>query len=324
MLDLIKHFFCNHSFLIKGMKPDYQKIISRVYADISAQPNLGKVPDYIPEIACIEENKFGVNFTDLDLNSFGCGDFQEKFSIQSISKVFALSFVYEKLGEEIWKRVDVEPSGNPFNSLLQLEADCGIPRNPFINAGALVISDILLEVCENPQEKLLEFIRELAEDDQIFYNNAVAQSEMDNSFRNTAMCNYMKSFGNIHSKPSEVIDLYCHLCSIEMTCEQLSKSLLFLVNEGEKPFDGERVLSSSKVKRINAILLTCGFYDESGEFSFLVGLPGKSGVGGGIVALYPKHYCITVWSPKLNEKGNSYRGMKFLEEFTTQTGESIF
>lgn len=306
------------------MKPDYQNIISSVYAEILAQPNLGKVPDYIPEIACIEANKFGVNFTDLNLNSFGCGDYQEKFSIQSISKVFALSFVYEKLGEEIWKRVDVEPSGNPFNSLLQLEADCGIPRTPFINAGALVICDILLEVCENPKEILLEFIRELAEDDQIFYNNAVAQSEMENSFRNTAMCNYMKSFGNIHSKPSEVIDLYCHLCSIEMTCQQLSKSFLFLANGGKNPASSDQILSLSKAKRINAILLTCGFYDESGEFSFLVGLPGKSGVGGGIIALLPQEYCIAVWSPKLNAKGNSYRGMQFLEKFTTLTGETIF
>ena len=118
------------------MKPDYQKIISNVYADILKKPNSGKVPNYIPEIACIEEHKFGVHFTDLGLNNFGCGNFQEKFSVQSISKVFALSFVYEKLGEKLWKRVDVEPSGNPFNSLLQLEADHGIPRNPFINAGA--------------------------------------------------------------------------------------------------------------------------------------------------------------------------------------------
>ncbi len=306
------------------MKPDYQKIISNVYADILKKPNSGKVPNYIPEIACIEEHKFGVHFTDLGLNNFGCGNFQEKFSVQSISKVFALSFVYEKLGEKLWKRVDVEPSGNPFNSLLQLEADHGIPRNPFINAGALVICDILLEICENPKETLLEFIRDVAEDDEIFFNEKVAQSEMDHSYRNTAMCNFMKSFGNIHSKPNSVIDLYCHLCSIEMTCEQLSKSFLYLANGGRKPTDRRQILPYLKAKRINAILLTCGFYDESGEFSFLVGLPGKSGVGGGIIAILPQKYCIAVWSPKLNVKGNSYRGMKFLEEFTTQTGETIF
>ncbi|QBO57683.1 glutaminase [Chryseobacterium salivictor] len=306
------------------MKLDYQKITSKVYADIIAKENHGKVPDYIPELACIDENKFGVNFTDLKHNSFGCGDSEEKFSIQSISKVFALSFVYEKLEEKLWERVDVEPSGSAFNSLIQLEADNGIPRNPFINAGALVICDILLEICNNPKEELLSFIRNLTEDEEIFFNEKVASSEMQNSFRNAAMCNFMKSFGNIKNKPDSVIELYCHLCSIEMTCKQLSKSFLYLANEGKKPSGGMQILSSSKAKRINAILLTCGFYDESGEFSFLVGLPGKSGVGGGIIAIYPQHYCITVWSPKLNEKGNSYRGMKFLEEFTTLTGESIF
>lgn len=306
------------------MKLDYQNIISKIYADLIGKKNLGKVPEYIPELACIDENKFGVNLTDLEHNSFGGGDFEQKFSIQSISKVFALSFVYEKLEEKLWERVDVEPSGNAFNSLVQLEADNGIPRNPFINAGALVICDILLEICENPKDELLTFIRNLTEEDDIFFNEKVAASEMQNSFRNAAMCNYMKSFGNIKNKPEAVIELYCHLCSIEMTCKQLSKSFLYLANEGKEPSTQKQILSSSKVKRINAILLTCGFYDESGEFSFLVGLPGKSGVGGGIIAIYPQHYCIAVWSPKLNPKGNSYRGMKFLEEFTTQTGESIF
>lgn len=306
------------------MKLDYQNIISKIYADLIGKENLGKVPDYIPELACIDENKFGMNLTDLEHNSFGAGDFEQKFSIQSISKVFALSFVYEKLEEKLWERVDVEPSGNAFNSLVQLEADYGIPRNPFINAGALVICDILLEICENPKDELLMFIRNLTEEDDILFNEKVAASEMQNSFRNAAMCNYMKSFGNIKNKPESVIELYCHLCSIEMTCKQLSKSFLYLANEGKEPSTNKKVLSSSKVKRINAILLTCGFYDESGEFSFLVGLPGKSGVGGGIIAIYPQHYCIAVWSPKLNPKGNSYRGMKFLEEFTTQTGESIF
>lgn len=306
------------------MNPDYHKIFTESYEHVCHQANVGKVADYIPEIACIDESKFGVSFTDLALNSFGAGDFQEKFSIQSISKVFALAFVYERLGEDLWKRVDVEPSGNPFNSLLQLEADQGIPRNPFINAGALVISDLLLEICDHPKEEILSYIRRLTQDEQIFFNEKVAQSEMAHSFRNTAMTNFMKSFGNIHEKPADVIDLYCHRCSIEMTCRQLSKSFLFLANGGRKPQGNREIIPFLKAKRINAILLTCGFYDESGEFSFRVGLPGKSGVGGGIVAIMPAKYCLAVWSPKLNAKGNSYRWMKFLEEFTKRTGETIF
>lgn len=231
---------------------------------------------------------------------------------------------YEHLGEKLWERVDVEPSGNAFNSLLQLEADNGIPRNPFINAGAIVICDILLEISTDPKDEMLEFIRNLSGEKNIYFIEKVAASEMKNGFRNAAMCNYMKSFGNIKNKPEDVLDLYFHFCSIEMTCKELSRSLLYLANSGRNPINKTEILSASKAKRINAILLTCGFYDESGEFSFLVGLPGKSGVGGGIVAILPNHYCITVWSPKLNPKGNSYRGMKFLEEFTTQTGESIF
>lgn len=306
------------------MKPDYQKVISKVYSSILATENLGKVATYIPELACIDENKFGINFTDLVENNFGCGDYEEKFSIQSIAKVFVLSFVYNHMGDQLWQRVDVEPSGNAFNSLVQLEADRGIPRNPFINAGALVICDVLLEVCKNPKEEILSFIRDLAEDNTINFNEKVAASELQNSYRNAAMCNFMKSFGNITNNPHDVVDLYCYLCSIEMSCANLSKSFLYLANEGRKPATGAEVLSSKKARRINAILLTCGFYDESGEFSFLVGLPGKSGVGGGILAIYPSHYCIAVWSPKLNAKGNSYRGMNFLEEFTTLTGESIF
>ena len=306
------------------MGKDYRQIIADTYASILSQENLGKVPDYIPEIACIDENKFGVSFTDLNGFNFGVGDFEEKFSIQSISKIFALSFTYEKLGEELWKRVDVEPSGTAFNSLVQLEADHGIPRNPFINAGALVICDILLENCKNPKDEILLYIRELTDDESVDFNDKVAASEMQNSFRNAAMANYMKSFGNIRSQPDAVIELYCHLCSIEMSCKQLSKSLLYLANGGKLPGSDKHIISLNKARRINAILLTCGFYDESGEFSFLVGLPGKSGVGGGIIALYPEHYCIAVWSPKLNPKGNSYRGMKFLQEFTMQTRESIF
>ena len=303
---------------------DYQQIISKVYEDVLRQENKGKVPHYILELACIEEGKFGIAMTALNNFSAEIGDSAEKFSIQSISKVFALAFVYEKLEEKLWRRVDVEPSGNAFNSLVQIEADNGIPRNPFINAGALVICDILLDICVDPRSEILTFIRGLAEDNQILVNETVAKSERQNSFRNSALCNYMKSFGNISNNPDDVIDLYSALCAIEMNCSQLSKSFLFLANEGENPLNHQQILSSSKAKRINAILLTCGFYDESGEFSFRVGLPGKSGVGGGIVALYPQHYCIAVWSPKLNSKGNSYRGMKFLEAFTTQTGESIF
>lgn len=304
------------------MKP-YQEILTQIYKNVKTQ-NSGNVADYIPELAKINPEKFGIYIHFLNEENFGIGDFEERFSIQSISKVFSLALVYKILGEKIWERVGVEPSGNSFNSLVQLETDLGIPRNPFINAGALVICDMLLDLLENPKEDFLEFVRDIAENPRISYQNTVAQSEKDHGYRNIALCNFIKSFGNINNEPEKVMDLYFNMCSLEMSCSELSIAFSFLANSGKKISDGKEILTSSKAKRINALMQTCGFYDESGDFSFRVGLPGKSGVGGGIVALMPKQYVISVWSPRLNEKGNSHRGIQFLEIFTTETQESIF
>ncbi|AHG84339.1 Glutaminase [Bibersteinia trehalosi USDA-ARS-USMARC-189] len=303
---------------------NYQTIISTIYQRIRAEENGGELAMYIPELANISPDKFGVAYFDLKDSTIGVGDYQEKFSIQSIVKVLSLVFAYKHLGDSIWKRVNVEPSGTSFNSLLQLETDCGIPRNPFINAGAIVICDILLSLFENPKQAFLDFVRDLANNSNIHYSEKVAESEKAVGYRNFALCYYIKSFGNIQNDPNEVLDFYFHICSIEMSCEEIAYAFSFLANDGVKLHDNQQVLNKSQIKRTNALMQTCGFYDESGEFAFRVGLPGKSGVGGGIVAIMPNHHCITVWSPKLNEKGNSYRGMKFLEEFTTQTKISVF
>ena len=226
--------------------------------------------------------------------------------------------------ENLWTRVGVEPSGTPFNSLIQLETDKGIPRNPLINAGAIVICDILISHLSNPKKDFLDFVREISGVDTIAYNETVAKSEKETGFRNNAMVNYIKSFGNIENDIEEVMDFYFYQCSIEMSCKELSKAFLFLANDGINPHNQNRIITLSKSKRINAIMQLCGFYDEAGEFTFKVGLPGKSGVGGGIVAIHPHKYCIAVWSPRLNLKGNSFKGMKFLELFTTITESSIF
>lgn len=256
--------------------------------------------------------------------NFGMGDFQEKFSIQSISKVLSLCLAYQILGGDIWNRLGVEPSGNPFNSLIQLEKDKGIPRNPFINAGAMVIADILLSNLDNPKKDLLHFIRNLSGNQEVHYSTKISSSEKSIGYRNVALCNFIKSFDNIENEPDEVLDFYFNLCSIELSCKDLSALFLFLANKGKTIHNNNQILTSSKTKRINALMQTCGFYDESGEFAFKVGLPGKSGVGGGIIAIHPGQYAIAVWSPQLNEKGNSYKGMKFLEGFTTLSQLSIF
>ena len=303
---------------------NYKEVIESIYADIKDVTDIGKVANYIPELAFVDKNSFGVNITTVNKESHGIGDFNTKFSIQSISKILTLTIAYKFEGTKLWDRVDVEPSGNPFNSLLQLEADFGKPRNPFINAGAIVICDILVSHFKNPKEDFLNFCREISNNSSLNYNEKVAESERVSGFRNVALCNFIKSFGNIKNNVNDVLDLYFHTCSLEMTCKELSQIFLFLTIDNFTTPSGERVITESQTKRINAIMLTCGFYDESGEFAFRVGLPGKSGVGGGIVAIHPDKYCIAVWSPKLNIKGNSYKGMLFLEKFTTKTTSSIF
>lgn len=309
---------------IKITKMKSQELITQLFTKIHATENIGEKASYIPELVKVSSENFGVHFSTINSEQFGIGNYQVPFSIQSISKVFSLTLAYKLLGENLWTRLGVEPSGTGFNSLVQLENDKGIPRNPFINAGAIVISDILLSHLKNPKEDLLAFIRSLSSNKNIHYSAKIAASEKSVGYRNVALCNFIKSFGNIENEPEKVLDFYFDICSLEATCEQLSELFSFLANNGNTIHDDTQIITKSQSKRINALLQTCGFYDESGEFAFKVGLAGKSGVGGGIVAIYPNQYVITVWSPKLNAKGNSYRGMRFLEAFTTATQQSIF
>jgi glutaminase len=302
---------------------DYSSILNAIYLESKALPVIGTIATTIPELASVNPDKFGIYLTTIDNQDFGIGDFDEKFSIQSVSKALSVAMAFSFLDEKVWQRVGVEPSGNPFNSLVQLEYEKGIPRNPFINAGALVIADILVSELKNPKQDFLTFIRTLSGNETINYNEKVAQSEKDTGFRNAALCNFLKSFGNIKNEVEVVLDFYFHQCSIEMTCKELAHSFFFFANEG-KTKSGKQILSKSQVKRLNALMQTCGFYDESGEFTYKVGLPGKSGIGGGIAALYPNHFSVATWSPRLNEKGNSELGMAALELLTTKMGMSIF
>ena len=303
---------------------DYQHIFKEIADELQNIDNIGKVASYIPELQNVNPNKFGVHLTTVKNKNYSFGDYEEKFSIQSISKVLALTLAYRLEKENLWERVGVEPSGTPFNSLVQLEYDKGIPRNPLINAGALVICDILVSNLENPKKEIIKFIRDITDNPQIDYCWQIVDSEKSMGYRNMALINLMKDFGNIKNHITNVLDVYFNLCSIEMTCKELSRSFLFLASNGTDPISKKKIISSSESKRINAIMQLCGFYDEAGEFSFKVGLPGKSGVGGGIAAVHPGEFSIAVWSPKLNKKGNSYKGMKFLEILTNKTQSSIF
>lgn len=302
---------------------DYQAILADIYDEIASIKNKGEVAAYIPELAHVDKNALGIHLQLVGGESFEIGDSQTAFSIQSISKVFSLALVMSKVDNDLWKRIDVEPSGNPFNHLSLLETEKGIPRNPFINSGAIVIADILVSTLENPKQDFLNYVRDLTGDNSINYNESVAKSERLTGFKNYAIANLLKSYKNLNNDVEAVLDFYFHQCSLELNCEQLTRAFYLFANQGNCMLNKVR-LTKNQAKRINAIMLTCGFYDEAGEFAFEVGLPGKSGVGGGIVALLPNEFVISVWSPGLNEKGNSELGMQALESFTTKTNLSIF
>lgn len=302
---------------------DFQNVIDTIHHNLKDEVFRGLVANYIPELADIDAQNFGIHLRLLDGRTFATGDWNKKFSIQSISKVLTLAMALPMYPENLWQRVDVEPSGNPFNHLSLLELENGIPRNPLINAGALVIADILVSLLKNPKEDFLNYVRNVVDDPTIAFNLKVAESERLTGYNNYAAANLLKAYGNLENDVDDVLDFYFHQCAIEMTCEQLSEAFIMFANHGACCLKTNQ-LSASQAKRINAIMLTCGFYDEAGEFAFEVGLPGKSGVGGGIVALLPNHFTISVWSPGLNMKGNSLLGMQALEQFTTMTKLSIF
>ncbi|MBB4569846.1 glutaminase [Rhizobium leucaenae] len=305
---------------------DLQAILDSIHTELLPRLGEGKVADYIPELAKVDPNQFGMAIATVDGNVRSVGDADIPFSIQSISKVFMLTLALGKVGESLWKRVGREPSGTAFNSIVQLEREEGIPRNPFINAGAIAVSDIVLSG-HAPREaigELLRFVRYVADDESITIDDKVARSETQTGFRNIALANFMRAYGNLDHPVEHVLGVYFHQCALSMTCEQLAKAGLYLAARGTNPITGHSVVSPKRARRINALMLTCGHYDGSGDFAYHVGLPGKSGVGGGILAVAPGIGSIAVWSPGLNKVGNSQLGAVALEMLAARTGWSVF
>jgi glutaminase len=307
------------------MTIDLPALLTDITAAMVATDDRGTVASYIPELAKVDPAQFGIAIATADGRMLTGGDANTGFSIQSISKVFALTLALGKVGDQLWARVGREPSGNAFNSITQLEREEGIPRNPFINAGAIVVSDVNLGG-HQPRVaigEMLRFMRYLAGDDSIAINEDVAASETATGFRNMALANYMRAFNNVRHPVDLVLGSYFHQCAIEMSCRQLALAGRYLMLDGRHP-DGGRVVSPSRARRINALMLTCGHYDASGDFAFRVGIPGKSGVGGGILAIVPGRASIAVWSPGLNDSGNSQLGTQALEMLARRTGWSVF
>ncbi|WP_417831012.1 glutaminase [Terasakiella sp.] len=301
---------------------DLQIFLDKLGTRLQKTPQKGSVADYIPELARVDPNQFALSICFSDGRQISTGNYTTKFSIQSISKVFTLAIALGRLGDKLWQRVRKEPSGNPFNSIIQLETEKGIPRNPFINAGAIVTSDSILSG-STPKEALAEilmFVRAAASDDDIYINEAVAKSENQTGHRNYSLAHFMKSMGNIENDCDCTLGTYFHQCAIEMSCEQLARAGRFLSGGTDK----HHMIDKQRVRSINSLMMTCGHYDGSGEFAYRVGIPGKSGVGGGILAIVPNQASIAVWSPGLDSCGNSLLGTQALEDLSTHYNWSVF
>jgi len=303
-----------------------KQILDDITHAMASETNRGKVADYIPQLAHVDPQRFGICVATPDGYTYSSGDAATPFSIQSISKVFTLTIALGKLGDSLWNHVGREPSGDPFNSIVMLEHESGKPRNPFINAGAIAVVDAIM-MGHAPKETLaeiLQFVRFIADDDTISFDHKVAASEMQHKDRNASLAHFMKSFGRLKHDVDKVLGTYFHQCSISMSCEQLAKAGLFLVSDGVDKHRDIRVVSPQRARRINSLMMMCGHYDGSGEFAYRVGLPGKSGVGGGILSIAPGRGSIAVWSPGLDAIGNSQLGTKALERLVKETGWSVF
>ena len=305
---------------------DLAALVDDIAASARQAVTRGEVARYIPQLASVDPAKFGLAIITNDGEVFAAGDSAEPFSIQSISKVFTLTLALGKVGDNLWHSVGREPSGSAFNSIVQLELEHGRPRNPFINAGAIAVTDILL-AGHQPKEtiaEILRFVRYLAGDDEIIIDEAVARSETETGHRNVALAEFMASFGKLKNPVAHTLGVYFHQCALAMSCVQLAKAGLFLAGGGKNPVSGYSIVSAARARRINALMMLCGHYDGSGDFAYRVGLPGKSGVGGGILAIAPGKASIAVWSPGLNANGNSLLGTLALERIARETGWSVF
>ncbi len=299
-------------------------LLNEILDEVRPLIGQGKVADYIPALAGVTPNQLGIAVYSNDGELFCAGDARTAFSIQSISKVFSLVQAIGHSGEAIWQRLGHEPSGQPFNSLVQLEFERGRPRNPFINAGALVICDINQSRFAAPALSMRDFARRLSGNPELVIDNRVAESEYQHRARNAAMAYLMQAFGNFHNDVEAVLRSYFSHCALRMSCADLARAFCFLANDGFCKHSGEQILTPRQTKQVNAIMATSGLYDEAGNFAYRVGLPGKSGVGGGIVAVVPGRFTVCVWSPELNAAGNSLAGMAALESLSQRIGWSVF
>ncbi|SDW66756.1 glutaminase [Litoreibacter albidus] len=296
--------------------------LSRIEKYMRKAPDKGLVANYIPELATVDPNQFAMSVCLANGQQFSCGDVTTRFSMQSISKAFSLAMALGRYGDGLWSRVGREPTSNAFNSVVDLELGGGKPRNPFVNAGAIVVTDALIGG-RTPKETLAEivqFVRYAVGDADIYINEDMARSENLTGDRNWSLAHFLKSTDNLYHECELTLGTYFHQCAIELNCQQLARAGRFLA--GLNPED--EMIANRHVRSINALMMTCGHYDGSGEFAYRVGFPGKSGVSGGILAIVPGVASVAVWAPGLNSFGNSLLGTIALEQLSLAMNWSVF
>lgn len=287
---------------------------------------LGEVANYIPELDKAKKDALGICIYDIDGNEYFAGDCEEKFTVQSISKIVTLMLAILDNGEEyVFNKVGMEPTGDPFNSIKKLETSSRKkPYNPLINAGAIAVSSMIKG--KDVREKfgrLLEFFRKISEDNTLDVNYKIYCGESETGNRNRAMGYFLKSQGIIEGNVEDALNVYFKQCSIEVTAKTLARIGLFLAKNG-KTSTGEQIITPRIATIIKTLMVTCGMYDSSGEFAVRVGIPSKSGVGGGIVSVVPGKMGIGIFGPSLDKKGNSIAGVYLLEELSEELNLTIF
>jgi glutaminase len=303
-----------------------QELVDRIVEEAAAYPDHGKATHKIEALKDADVDRFGMAIFTPDGDMVAGGDANTPFSIQSISKVFSLELALEALGDELWKRVGREPSGDPYNSIMDLERHEGYPRNPFINPGALVVVDALCDQVDGAgeTEAVIDFVARLLGDDDFGINDTVARSDEEGGHLNRAMASMSKHFGNFRNDIDVVMKAYVRQCAIELSCRQLACVGRFLMLEGHDAAAQRDPEAARRARRILSLMMTCGQYDGSGDFAYRVGLPAKSGVGGGILAIVPNTASVAVWSPGLDRNGNSLLGTLALELLTDKVDWSVF
>lgn len=287
----------------------------------------GKLASYIPALLEANPNDLGVCVVDLKGKEFSAGECDKKFTIQSISKVVTLILALRDNGRNnVFKKVNVEPTGMGFNSIVNLEAtDAKKPYNPMVNAGAIVTTSLIGgETKEEKFEKILDFIKIATNNNDITVNEEVYLSEKATGDTNRALAYFMRGNGMLQGDVEDILDLYFKQCSIEVTARDLARFGAVLANDGVTPWSNERLMAREVCRIVKTVMVTCGMYDASGKFAVHVGIPAKSGVGGGVLATVPRRYGIGIFGPSLDEKGNSIAGLHVIKDLSDELDLSIF